>query len=874
MCSTRRRRSQTRRPPPASAMMSPTTSSLETLVYALVPQARNNDPLKNDIMAHCKDVLSSHIGQSREKDVGHLADIVKRHLMQTRSDGIPSLQFTNLLSRLLEQPVLSRKYDSLLFLHSLASSPRTPSIAPSYLPSLAPPPPLASHTRLSPADAVPAPRLPKGKSKAELLREFRVRSGRPHLSEEVLIRDTLYLLQGISGKHIRFSAADHDGVAMKLVFSEDAGHLIPAPTKELIHRLSEVGHLYTLVDHFVRDRESLAGIGMIEQSLFHHLQSQLTEYYRLIAVLESQLTLSSSSNESSGTPADPDLRAEESGLTLKRLDVWINEWRLRMRMMSVCVEAARDTHGGALVNLIHSYTENGDPFVREFTDQLLEEVSKPFFGTLQKWLFSGDLYDPFSEFFVLVDPELAHLRYVQPSALAAGYGALSGDGGFSGLSGDNDEVSDERESGLRLWEAKYQFRSEMLPTFVGEGFGRKIFSTGKSLNFIRYSCQDNDWVATRDKLNKADGTLQYSDISGLERSIDAAYRIASQRLFDVFFEKFRLLDHFRALKNYLLLGHGDFADQLMEALGPSLSRPANTLYRHNLTATLETAIRSSNAQKDPADVLRRLDARMLEYTHGEIGWDVFTLEYKVDAPLDTVLDPDSMIKYLKLFNHLWKMKRIESSLARGWMRTGSGTKSFVHIPELEPEWHRIRLSMAEMVHFIRQMEAYCQLEVIECSWKALMDFVHKKEGDLDALIASHKAYLDRMVKKVLLIGQKAGREESLLNQVREAFSTIIRFQEATDNFYNFCLTESARRDSDRDSTRGVFTGGESQRSQEPLLRSLRQCKDYGLAFSEQVQAIVHSLQSHVDLDCRFLGIRLSFSDFYRSKRDFQSQSRS
>lgn len=61
--------------------------------------------------------------------------------------------------------------------------------------------------------------------------------------------------------------------------------------------------------------------------------------------------------------------------------------------------------------------------------------------------------------------------------------------------------------------------------------------------------------------------LQYSDISGLERSIHAAYRIASHRLFDVFFEKFKLLDHLKALKNYLLLGHGDFVDQLMEALG-------------------------------------------------------------------------------------------------------------------------------------------------------------------------------------------------------------------------------------------------------------------------------------------------------------------
>lgn len=60
--------------------------------------------------------------------------------------------------------------------------------------------------------------------------------------------------------------------------------------------------------------------------------------------------------------------------------------------------------------------------------------------------------------------------------------------------------------------------------------------------------------------------LQYSDIAGLERSIDAAYQIASRRLFDIFFEKYKLLEHLTALKHYLLLGHGDFVDQLMETL--------------------------------------------------------------------------------------------------------------------------------------------------------------------------------------------------------------------------------------------------------------------------------------------------------------------
>jgi hypothetical protein len=69
--------------------------------------------------------------------------------------------------------------------------------------------------------------------------------------------------------------------------------------------------------------------------------------------------------------------------------------------------------------------------------------------------------------------------------------------------------------------------------------------------------------------------------------------------------------------------------------------------------------------------------------------------------------------------------------------------------------------MAEMIHFVRQLQAYCHLEVIECSWKALIDFLNKKEGDLDALIDAHRSYLDRMVKKVLLLSPKAGKEVSL-----------------------------------------------------------------------------------------------------------------
>ena len=79
--------------------------------------------------------------------------------------------------------------------------------------------------------------------------------------------------------------------------------------------------------------------------------------------------------------------------------------------------------------------------------------------------------------------------------------------------------------------------------------------------------EEVNWVTTRSFVMADDfAALKYSDLAGLERSIDDAYSIASQRLLQVFFDKFALLDHLRALKAYLMLGAGDFAELLLEAL--------------------------------------------------------------------------------------------------------------------------------------------------------------------------------------------------------------------------------------------------------------------------------------------------------------------
>lgn len=73
---------------------------------------------------------------------------------------------------------------------------------------------------------------------------------------------------------------------------------------------------------------------------------------------------------------------------------------------------------------------------------------------------------------------------------------------------------------------------------------------------------------------------------------------------------------------------------------------------------------------------------MLEYSHGEIGWDVFTLEYKIDPPIDTVISADDMINYMKLFSHIWKMRRVENLLTESWMRIAGASRTFLKLPSL------------------------------------------------------------------------------------------------------------------------------------------------------------------------------------------------
>jgi len=541
-----------------------------------------------------------------------------------------------------------------------------------------------------------------------------------------------------------------------------------------------------------------------------------------------------------------------------------------LRLMSLIGEESKSKQGGQLITLIHGFSSShGDPMVGAFAERLLVHVTRPFYDMLRHWIYDGELSDPYHEFFVSEQ---------DPNAL------------------DEAQNSRGRGSASSVWEDKYKLNEEMVPSIITQDFAQKVFLIGKSLNFIRYGCGDSQWVEAYSK--DASKELRYGDTATLETWIDEAYKTTMARLIHLMAEKFHLFEHLKALKNYILLGQGDFIALLMESLATDLDRPAGAQYRHTLTAQLEHAIRGSNAQYDSPEVLRRLDARMLQLSHGDIGWDCFTLEYKIDAPIDVVVTEWGNRQYLKVFNFLWKVKRVEFALSTTWRKCMTGARGVLsggdkHTAQV---WKLTRGVLAEMIHFIGQLQYYILFEVIESSWDELQSAIHKEGCTLDDLIKAHTKYLNAITHKGLLGAKKkhhgADDENSFMVQLGEILRLMLNYRQAVDGLYSWSVSEFTRRQgadvrnemqSHREDDEMLQTptttrrGPRSLADSTPMLTPDTEIPDEFPVLQDRLQALGSHFKSRVslllgdlayqpDVDMRFLGVVMNFNDVYQPVR--------
>ncbi|KAL9130134.1 MAG: hypothetical protein Q9217_001608 [Psora testacea] len=883
--------------------------ALSTLVNRFIPEPPGRDVAvvderHDEALELARNIIEKHGGPAVMSDIQHAADLIKRKLLRDNGSPDKAVLFSNLYTRLLSQPVVSRKWEVLLFLHRLADSDdqgceivskddpghgrirytdrRDSGLSNSHnelddqtyrdafatagLPKL---PTDDGRTKPSTANGgTPErrnqPRTAKQMRTTEDDDEPPANLSTTRMFEAALLRDLPFTLQGLSSTNLSFSSRN----------ILELPNALPLPVVSILHTLAEPSLLYRSLSEFVESRDE----GLVGQSLRSAIGNELRSYLGLISTLEGEIrrAIAVNTNGAQG-------RVGKVGVTLKRCVIWTRGATMGLRLMSLMIEEAKNKKGGQLISLIHSFsTSNGDPFITGFAERMLSRVTQPIYDVLREWIYDGELSDPYHEFFVTGQ-------------------------------GSNDFVDDPRRApATSVWEEKYKLDEAMIPSIITEEFARKVFLIGKSLNFIRYSCRDSGWVEAYSK--EASRELKYGDTATLETSIDQAYKTTMARLIYLMDTKFQLFEHLTALKRYLLLGQGDFIALLMESLSSNLDRPAGSQYRHTLTAQLEHAIRGSNAQFNSPDILRRLDARLTEMEKGDTGWDVFTLEYKVEAPVDVIITTWANRQYLKIFNLLWRVKRVEFALGSTWRRCMTGARGVLASvnAKMNDDWKTARCAIAEMIHFVNQLQYYILFEVIEASWDALHTAISAPDCTLDDLISAHTEYLKAITHKGLLGSVRATnsshREDAFTVQLHEILKIMLSYKESVDGLYSFSVAEFTRqqelaakiktrtaqgkwglaekdedesnspnpfnakalmdRDRDTDSPFPIVSSLQSLPSdEESMLPALRtRLSNLSHEFKTRINNLLGDLAVQPDVDMRFLGVVMNFNDVYQPRK--------
>jgi len=655
------------------------------------------------------------------------------------------------------------------------------------------------------------------------------------VAESELVRSTLFAMQAISSKHIRFASAQEQVVCM-------LEPSLPAATRTLIGRLCELGVLYAKCERFVGGRggtqpSGLEDIsenggsgegGFVRQALCAAMRNELDDYFRLLSLLDAERLGVARAAESAGGGNG------RGTLTLRKLMLWAHEPRLRLQMMCTLVDQSEGVRGGALANSLGLCAQHGDSLVRSYVGRFCAQAGAPLLRMLQEWLSHGSAQDQHSEFFI----EARRLGATSNGA--------------------------EAEA---LWHSTFALRTPMLPTYISAALATRVLQIGKSVRLLRECAPpaERGWVASR--LRRAP-ELRWGDAQGLEVFVETSSEAIHPRIKTLLVAEHGLLDHLRALRGFLLLGQGDFVQLLMDALIDELGRPATELHRHSLLAVVDGAVRASTAAVEhSSDALARLDIH-LRAEPMEDGWSAFSLTYSLgDSPVAAVVTAESLRAYRRLFCFLWRLKRAEHLLAGVWKKHTTALRLFRELHS-SPPMRALQRLRHELLAFVHNTQHYAMAEVLEVHWSELQEAVHKAK-DVDSLCKAHAHFLASVGDEGLHL-----EETSFTEPVHKITQIAIEFADLQQRLYDALLERDAERRAERERAqrntkagRWATLGNDGGELRAISAEFEAHIEELRLGFYTQFDRFFNTVSRHPSQQLSFLAARLDFNGFHAARHD-------
>ncbi|XP_071349874.1 gamma-tubulin complex component 6 [Trachinotus anak] len=251
--------------------------------------------------------------------------------------------------------------------------------------------------------------------------------------------------------------------------------------------------------------------------------------------------------------------------------------------------------------------------------------------------------------------------------------------------------------------------------------------------------------------------------------------LVNKAVVDYFFVELGVERHFEALRHFLLMEDGEFAqslsDLLFEKMG-SGQTPGELLTPLVLNSILSKALQYSLHGDTPLAGNFTFALRFLPETfhpHAPDSLNCLELRYKVDWPLNIIITDSCMNKYNRLFSFLLQLKHMVWSLRDVWFHLKR--TALVKGAGRSVQFRQLQLYRHEMQHFVKVIQGYIANQILQVSWS---EFTAKlaTASDLDAIHRTHADYLNRAIFRGLLTEKAA----PVMNIIHSIFSLILKFR--------------------------------------------------------------------------------------------------
>lgn len=216
--------------------------------------------------------------------------------------------------------------------------------------------------------------------------------------------------------------------------------------------------------------------------------------------------------------------------------------------------------GGPLIDYLYQCSLNGNSHIKELYSKLLENCYSMLYNQTMLWILHGKLFDKFDEFFIY------KLTKNEENA------------------NEESEVLDRSKQVEKTedWDGIYSMRYSLLPKYlISQKTAEKILFIGKSVRVLNSAENGNSKIFSKEIIEVIKDAGEFNFLN-FQVAIEKVRAHVATQFLKLFMDVGNIKDHLLNLRNYYLLGKGEFFHIFIEESEQLFQFPPSRYANHDI----------------------------------------------------------------------------------------------------------------------------------------------------------------------------------------------------------------------------------------------------------------------------------------------------